>query len=467
VKNESHSFFVNILVVDDETVQREIICDVLENDGYTTVQAEGVRSAIATLEAGRFDLVVTDLKMPDGDGLELLQHVRRICPDVEVIMMTAYGSIANAVTAIKQGAADYITKPFDKSELLLVVRKAVEHRQLQDENRWLHELVKKEYRLGNIIGESKAMRDVFRVVEKAMHVDSTVLVEGESGTGKELVAHSIHFGGPRAEQPFVVVNCAAMPEHLVESELFGHEKGAFTGATQEKRGKFELADGGTIFLDEIAEMKPDLQAKLLRVLQDRTFERVGGSKSLSADVRVIAATNRHIDGEVEKGTFRSDLYFRLNVIRIHIPPLRERTDDIVPLVSEFKTKLTARFEKPFPEMEPAVIDAFMSHAWPGNVRELENTLERLYIMCERDMITEADLPRNIREPVSPASGGVQQLVLPPNGVSLDELERNFIAEALERTGGSIRAAAEMLGVTYKTLQYRMKKHGLGRGGRFT
>jgi DNA-binding NtrC family response regulator len=433
-----------ILVVDDEDSQRLVIVDVLARANYQVVQASGASEAASRMEESNPDLILTDLKMQDGSGMDVLAEAKRLAPDAEVVVMTAYGSIENAVEAMRQGACNYMTKPFDRDVLLVAVQKALEHKRLREENIELRELVKTRYSLAGIVGASEGMQEVFKLVEKSIPVVSTVLIQGESGTGKELVARSIHFGGPRKKKSFVAVNCAAVPETLIESELFGHEKGAFTGALQAKQGKFELADGGTIFLDEIGDMSLELQAKLLRVLQERKIERVGGTEVVPVDVRVLAATNKNLLDEVEKGNFRDDLFFRLNVIVIDIPPLRARTEDIPPLIDHFQKKLAQKFQKNYPPLDPAVVDQFMVYHWPGNVRELENTLERLENLLA---------PRITAEEF-------EGLQLPEEGISMEEVEKKLITEALARTKGHILQASKLLGMTYKTLQYRIKKHGV-------
>jgi two-component system NtrC family response regulator len=374
--------------------------------------------------------------------------------------MTAYGTIESAVEAMRQGAYDYITKPFSKEVLLVSVQRALEHKQLTEENLQLRELVKTRFTTGNIIGTSKKMQKLFRFIEKSIPVSSTVLIQGESGTGKELVARSIHFNGPRKNKPFIAVNCAAVPENLIESELFGHEKGAFTGAIQTKKGKFELSDEGTIFLDEIGDMSMDLQAKLLRVLQEMKIERVGGTELISINVRVIAATNKNLEQEVQRGNFREDLFFRLNVIVIEIPPLRERKDDIPLLIDHFKKKLSEAFQKKYPPIDPAVIDRFMAYHWPGNVRELENTLERLLVLADKDKVEVSDIPRNLVYPQAASSQELDGIRLPEEGVSIDAVEKKLICEALTKTSGHILRASKLLGMTYKTLQYRIKKYDI-------
>jgi DNA-binding NtrC family response regulator len=392
------------------------------------------------------------------DGLELLRRAKRLRPEMEVVVMTAYATVETAVLAMKQGAIDYLTKPFDKEELLLVVSKAVERGDLWRENRRLRELVQEGASVGNIMGESPEMRKVFEVMRRALPVASTVLIQGESGTGKELVARHIHFAGLRKNKPFVVVHCAAIPDNLVESELFGHEKGAFTGADTSRAGKFELADGGSIFLDEIGDMRPDSQAKLLRVLQDGIVERVGSSQPRRVDVRVIAASNRDLRKAVAAGEFREDLYFRLDVLPVVLPPLRERIQDLSLLVSHFRVKLAARLARPAPRIGADVIEVLRRYRWPGNVRELENLLEQLFILCDRDTIAVSDLPEKLLEPV-PAPG---EFKLPAGGLVLEDMEQDLIRQALERSGGRIKDAAELLGLTYKTLQYRIKKHDIDR-----
>ncbi|GAB4344282.1 MAG: sigma-54 dependent transcriptional regulator [Candidatus Abyssubacteria bacterium] len=446
-----------ILVVDDEEAQREIIADVLTRAKYDIRQASNVHEAVEEINRERLDLIITDLRMDNGSGMDVLREAKRLSPETEIIVMTAYGSIESAVEAMRQGAYDYVTKPFDKSVLLVCVRKALEHKQLREENLELREIVETRFTLGNIIGVSKKMQKVFRTIEKSIPVSSTVLIQGESGTGKELVARSIHFNGPRKKKSFVAVNCAAVPENLIESELFGHEKGAFTGAIHTKIGKFEIADGGTIFLDEIGDMSMDLQAKLLRVLQEMKLERVGGTEQITVDVRVIAATNKNLHAEVLKGNFREDLFFRLNVILIEIPPLRERPEDIPPLIDHFKKKLAQRFQRNYPFIEPAVIDKFMVYHWPGNIRELENTLERLLVLTDKDKIQLSDLPQNMLTLQAPTQqhGAIR---LPDEGVSIEEVEKRLIMEALARTGGHIMKASKLLGMTYKTIQYRIKKY---------
>jgi DNA-binding NtrC family response regulator len=448
-----------ILIVDDEDSQRQIIADVLADVGYEVVEASGATDATRYIEQNKLDLVVTDLRMDDGTGLDVLRETKRFCPDTDVIVMTAYGSIESAVSAMRQGAYDYITKPFDKDALLAAVNKALEHKSLREENLELRELVGTRFTLNGIVGVSQKMQRVFKLVEKSVPVPSTVLIQGESGTGKELIARSIHYSGSRQRKPFVAVNCAAIPENLIESDLFGHEKGSFTGATQTKKGKFEIADEGTIFLDEIGDMSMDLQAKLLRVLQEMTIERVGSTEVIPVDVRVIAATNKNLEEEVANGAFRDDLFFRLHVILIEIPPLRERNEDIPALVDHFQKKLSEKFKRKYPPIEPAVIDKFLEYPWPGNVRELENTLERLLVLTEKEKIELADLPHNILG----GHVGAEEpdgLHLPEDGVALEEVERQFICEALARTGGHILKASKLLGMTYKTLQYRIKKYGI-------
>jgi DNA-binding NtrC family response regulator len=448
-----------ILVVDDEDSQRLVIVDVLARANYQVVQASGASEAASRMEESNPDLILTDLKMQDGSGMDVLTEAKRLAPDAEVVVMTAYGSIESAVEAMRQGACNYMTKPFDRDVLLVAVQKALEHKRLREENIELRELVKTRYSLAGIVGASEGMQEVFKLVEKSIPVVSTVLIQGESGTGKELVARSIHFGGPRKKKSFVAVNCAAVPETLIESELFGHEKGAFTGALQAKQGKFELADGGTIFLDEIGDMSLELQAKLLRVLQERKIERVGGTEVIPVDVRVLAATNKNLLDEVEKGNFRDDLFFRLNVIVIDIPPLRARADDIPPLVDHFQKKLSQKFQKDYPPLDPAVVDQFMVYHWPGNVRELENTLERLLVLADKRKIELSDLPENLLAPRITAEE-FEGLQLPEEGISMEEVEKKLITEALARTKGHILQASKLLGMTYKTLQYRIKKHGV-------
>jgi DNA-binding NtrC family response regulator len=450
----------SILIAEDDDTQRLILHDILKASRFDVRATASARDALAALREDTYNVLLTDMRMPEVDGLELLKQAKRLRPELEVVVMTAYATVQTAVNAMKEGATDYLAKPFDKDELLVTIERAVERGQLKRENTQLRELVTISVSLGNIIGESPAMQKVFNVVQRAANVNSTVLILGESGTGKELVARHIHFAGPRAKKPFAVVNCAAIPDTLVESELFGHEKGAFTGAEVSRAGKFESANGGTLFLDEVGDMRLDSQAKLLRVLQDGVVERVGSSTQRKVDVRVVAATNRDLRKHVEDGHFREDLYFRLDVLPIHLPPLRERLNDLPLLISHFREKLAARVGKSCPTVAPDALDAMRRYRWPGNVRELENTLEQLYILTDSDAIRESDLPEKLRTRV------VEQgaYTLPPGGLVLEELEQDLIRQALARSGGSIKEASELLGLTYKTLQYRLKKHEIDRKG---
>ena len=455
---ESKRMSLSVIVTEDDTVQREIICDILTQSGYTVTGCPGGEEALSLLREESSDILLTDLKMGGMDGLELLRQARRMRPDLEVVMMTAHGTVKTAVTAMKEGAADYLEKPFDKEELLLVMSRTGERVDLRRQNRQLRELVADSVSLGNIIGQCEPMRQVFERTRRAVHVNSTVLILGESGTGKELIARHIHFAGPRRGKPFVVVNCAAIPDSLVESELFGHEKGAFTGADVSRAGKFELAHGGTLFLDEIGDMRIESQAKLLRVLQDGVIERVGSAKPRQVDVRVIVATNRNLKQRVEDGEFRADLYYRLEVLSIELPPLRDRMQDLPLLAAHFRESLGRKLGMTAPVISPEVMDAFRRYRWPGNVRELEHTLEQAFVLCAGERLTMADMPEKLHAPI-PQTG---DFALPPGGIVLEELEEELIRQALERSGGRIKEAAELLGLTYKTLQYRLKKHEIDR-----
>ncbi len=449
-----------ILVVEDDGVQREIIVDILKLAGYEVRGVSGGEEGLEALKSQTTELVITDMQMPGMDGLELLRRTKRIRPETEVVVMTAYATVDTAVTAMKEGARDYLAKPFDKEELLLVVGKVLEHSDLKRENRRLRVLVDDSIALGNIIGECSVMKSVMDRTRRAVGVDSTVLIQGESGTGKELFARHIHFAGLRKDKPFIVVNCAAIPDSLVESELFGHEKGAFTGAETSRAGKFEAADGGSIFLDEIGDMRLESQAKLLRVLQDGIVERVGATKTRKVNVRVIAATNKDLGELLRENVFREDLYFRLDVLSIEVPPLRDRIQDLPLLVNHFRQKLSRKLNIEAPHIDSAVMDCMNKYRWPGNVRELENALEQMFILCDTGQITVDDLPEKLKTR-APQS---DEFVLPPGGIVLEDLEQDLIKQALEASGGRLKEAAELLGLTYKTLQYRLKKHDIHRKG---
>ena len=394
------------------------------------------------------------------DGLELLDRVRAEAKSLPVVVMTAYGSVATAVEAMKRGAADYLTKPFDKDELLLVLGKVLRQRRLEDEVRELRGTLRERYRLGSLIGSSQAMQEVFSIVERVAATDVPVLVLGESGTGKELVARAVHENGKRAGKAFVALNCAAVPESLLESEFFGHEKGAFTGAERAHAGRFEQADGGTLFLDEIGAMRVDLQAKLLRAIQEREVQRLGSRETRSFDVHIVAATSADLTDLIKKGTFREDLYYRLNVLAIHLPPLREREGDVPALVAAFVAEAAKRQGRKEPVIAPEVLDALLGHHWPGNVRELKNCVERMVVLCRDDRVSLADLPPAIRQGPATDTGASEGIALPPGGVSLPDLERHLIAQALERAHGNLRKAARLVGLSYKTLQYRVRKFKL-------
>ncbi len=435
-----------VLVIDDEAHLRGLLARLLEDEGHMVYEAGSGEEALALLEKRAVHLVVTDLRMPGMDGMEVVRHVKRTAPETQVVVLTAFGTVDSAVEAMKLGAVDYLTKPLsDLDEFRLVVAKALEGRYLAD-------AAAAASRGSTIpVARDPAMLRVLELAKAVAPQDTTVLITGESGTGKEVVARVIHEGSPRRRRPMVAVNCAALTETLLDSELFGHERGAFTGATERRRGRFELADGSTLFLDEVGEMSPGLQAKLLRVIQEREFTRVGGTKVIGVDVRVIAATNRDLLEEVKAGRFRNDLYYRLNVFPIHIPPLRERPRDIIPLAESFLERAVQRTGKPIRGISPEASEALLAYPWPGNVRELMNVIERAVILEQATSLSRANLL------LGEANGAEEVDELPLN---IRDLEKMAVTRALERTGGNRKEAAKLLGIGLRTLQYRIKEYGL-------
>lgn len=441
----------NILIIDDEPKMCKVLKFALEPEGYSVTTAENAEEGMDRFNQNEFDLVVTDLKMPGKDGLFVLDTVKKQKPNTEVILMTAYATAQNAVDAMKKGAYDYIIKPFEMDELKLKVKHIIEKRNLAEENIQLKKELKDKYSLENMVGMSGAMQEVYKMAEKVAPTDATVLIRGESGTGKELVAQAIHHLSPRSSEPFVAVNCGALPESLLESELFGHEKGAFTGADKMKVGRFELAGSGTIFLDEIGEISPSTQVKLLRVLQNRQIERLGGTKTIQIKARTIAATNRDLEEMLKDNSFREDLYYRINVFPINLPPLRDRKEDIPNLVSHFLKKL----DKEEDAIDSAVLNHLMKYRWPGNVRELENIVERALIMSGTGKITEEDLPPHIKN--IPSSSGGGSLEIPAEGLSLEQVEKDLIKNALNKAAGNKSKAAKLLGITRRKLYSMMER----------
>jgi two-component system NtrC family response regulator len=448
---------VAVLVVEDEETQRGLISEILERDGYGVRSAEDVDQALQAIAEKVPDLVLCDWRMPGRNGGELLAEVRQRELGCGFIVMTAYSSIAHAVEAIRLGADDYLGKPFEREALLLAVHRVLRTRRLETENRRLREVVGEGEGLDRLIGRSPAMKALYRTIEKVASTDATVLVVGESGTGKELVARSLHQMSRRGQRAFVAVNCAAIPDTLIESELFGHEKGAFTGAHRRRAGRFEEADGGTLFLDEVASMPLPLQATLLRVLQDHRITRLGGGGEMEVDVRVVAASNCDLPKLVREGGFREDLYYRLNVVSIELPPLRERREDIPILSRAFLDRAVARHGREVGPLPPAVIRPLMEYGWPGNVRELANAVERLVLLAEDEQVNADDLPPQIRESSKDVALPIR---LPAEGVAWEEMEESLLRQAMERSDGNRAAAARLLGLSYKAFLYRLEKHAL-------
>jgi two-component system NtrC family response regulator len=451
----------SILIVDDEKNYLVVLKELLSEENYEVITAENALQALEIFKESDLDLVLTDMRMPKIDGIELLESIRSINNEVPVIIMTAYATVEKAVKAMKKGAFDYVTKPFQNEELKITVRKAIDLYKLKRENLNLRHEVSRKYQFGNIIGNSPAMLNIYDMIEKVAATKATVLITGETGTGKELVAKAVHYNSPRKNNAFVSVNCAAIPETLLESELFGHEKGSFTGAIAMRKGRFELADGGTIFLDEIAEMPTALQAKLLRALQEMEFERVGGTKTLKIDVRVIAASNKDLKKEIEAGTLREDLYYRLNVMHLRLPPLRERPDDIPLLAAHFLQKYSQELGKGGLEISPAVMRGLYTRSWPGNVRELEHVIERAVILASGREVTPADIASESQEAEN-IDLDIDRFI--PMQVklneALEEVEAKMIKRALSRAGNVQAHAAAMLGITKSLLQYKMKKYNI-------
>jgi two-component system NtrC family response regulator len=444
----------HILVVDDELAQRELVWGFLKKQGFNVSSAESGERALELFRQESFDLVLTDQKMPKMSGLDLLQSIHAINPETAVILMTAYGSIEAAVSSIKGGAIDYLTKPLNLDELLFRIRQAGEHRRLFIENRELRETLQDRHRIEGIIGESGRMLEVLSMVRRVAPSEATVLIRGESGTGKELIAKAIHFASPRASGPLVKVNCAALPETLLESELFGHEKGAFTGAVTSRQGRFELANGGTIFLDEIGDLPLQLQAKLLRVLQEREYEKVGSSRPVKVNVRILAASHRPLEALIKAGQLREDLYYRLNVVTILIPPLRERRSDLSLLIDHFLRHFAEKNSKTIRGLTPEGRDILLRYDYPGNVRELENLIERAVVLARDDVIGSGDLPLTVQDPAT--EGREQGTSLT---VAVERLERRMIRDALARSEGVQTRAAELLGISERALRYKLIKYG--------
>ena len=453
-----------ILIVDDEYLIRWSLQRELSKDGYDAQAVEDGEAALRSVRESPPDLMLLDIQLPGMSGIQVLQQVKAIDQEIVVIMITAYGMVDTAVAAMKAGAYDYINKPFNLEGVKLSIRKGLESSRLRGEVQHLRQKQQTAFTLNRVVAESAAMRAVLDLVARISGSNATtILLQGESGTGKDLIAKSVHYTGHRAEKPFMAVNCASLPEHLLESELFGHERGAYTDAKGTKKGLFELADGGTIFLDEIAEMRFDLQAKLLRVIEEKSFRRVGGVKDIQVDVRIVAASNKDLEEERKAGRFRDDLYYRLKVVPILLPPLRSRPDDIVPLARHYIEQFNRDFGKKVVGLSPKAEQALLRYSWPGNVRELKNVLERAVLLQSGTAVGEADLPPEILgAPATAPAGEVAPggILIPPGGLSLERLEDDLVRQALERTRGNQTRASQLLGISRDSLRYRMKKTGL-------
>lgn len=450
---------LTILVVDDEEHQRSVLAGFLRKKKYIVLEAGSAREAIARARAEHVDVVLTDFKMPEKTGVDLLKDIRTLNPETTVVLMTAFGTIEGAVEAMRAGAYDYLTKPIELDQLELLLQRVGERQQLISENRLLKEQLAGKFTFSGIISQSSAMEEVLNTAGRVAASKASVLIRGESGTGKELIAKAIHYTSPRKGKPFIAVNCAALNENLLESELFGHERGAFTGADKQRRGRFELANGGTLFLDEIGDIPLATQVKLLRVLQEQTFERVGGTESIQVDVRVVAATNRNLEELIKNGLFREDLFYRLNVVTIHIPPLRNRREDIAPALEHYLHRYASEHQRPNLSFSKEAWELLIRYDYPGNMRELENIVQRAVILSTRDIISTNELPLVVRQLVNEPPS-----VSPPMAQSLpeqvDRLEKELVMEALRITGGNQSKAAERLGLSERNLRYKLKKWGV-------
>ena len=446
-----------ILAVDDEASHLQMLDAVLSAEGYEIHKAGDGQEAMSLVEERFYDLILMDIRMRKVGGIEALKKIKEMSPGIPIIIMTAYASVDTAVDALKSGAYDYLTKPLDIEELRILVKKALHHRKLEQENVYLKERLRDRFDFSNIIGRSPAMQELFETIALVAPSEATVLIAGESGTGKELIANAIHQNSPRKDRAFIKVNCAALPETLLESELFGHEKGAFTGALARKQGRFQLAHTGSIFLDEVGEMTPTTQTKILRVLQEREFEPLGSTKTVKVNTRIIAATNKNLLEEIEQGNFREDLYYRLNVVTLQVPSLRERREDISLLADFFLKQYAEKNRRLIKGFTPRAMDLLLRHSWPGNVRELENVVERAVIMARGDLISQAELPDTIRGLDAELEKAEMDL---STGRSLKALERDMILRTLEDTGGNRTRAAEILGISRRTLQLKLKEYGV-------
>jgi len=449
-----------ILIIDDEQSILDLLNMVFKKQGYVVKNALSAEKALQLIDKDDFDLILTDVKLPNKSGMDILRYARNNKSEIPVVMITAYGTIKQAVEAFKAGAVDYVLKPFDIEELKIIVEKGLKERKLKEENVLLKKELKERYSFKNMIGKSQPMQEIFGLIDKISGTDSTVLITGESGTGKEMAARAVHFHGKRKDKPFITVNCGALPESLLESELFGHVKGAFTGAVAHKKGMFQVAHKGTLFLDEIGEMSPKTQVKVLRAIQEKVIRRVGGTEEVSVDVRIISATNQDLKKNLKQGTFREDLFYRLNVITFHMPPLRDRKEDIPPLVRHFLKKHGEKMGVKMKRVAPEVINVFENYSWPGNIRELENVIERIVAVEERETVTTKCLPdellnspEKIKEEVDIGSGF-------DLNKALDNMTEKYIKNALNMSQGNMKKASSVLGINYRSLRYLIDKHGI-------
>ena len=448
----------NILVIDDEATQRDVLTGYLKKKGYKIFSASSGKEGIEIAKKNPVDIILSDFKMPDLNGIKVLEQVKKINPEISFVIVTAYGTVENAVKAMRIGAFDYISKPVDLDELDLMIERIIEHKNLKSENQLLKTQLQEKHKISSIVSQSQKMEEVINVAARVAESKATVLITGENGTGKEVLAKAIHYMSSRKEKPFIAVNVSALTETLLESELFGHERGAFTGADKMKKGRFEIADGGTLFLDEVGDIPQSIQVKLLRVLQEHQFERVGGIEKIEIDVRIIAATNKDLEQKIKDGTFREDLYYRLNVVSIKIPPLRERKEDILPLIENFIAKYSKENNKEKLEVSKEAVDVLMKYNYPGNVRELENIIERAVVLTRGKVITLNDLPMNIKGfKEEKTLGSLDEGTLTDQ---VEALEKQLIFDALQQSEGNQTKAGKLLGLTERNLRYKLKKYNI-------